>query len=123
MTMKFALAALLLLLLLLVSPILAAEKPVAFVPAKPDALLGDYQSDAGPVAQVFINADGSYQANLLKAFDTDDKPIAVLKGSRAGDAITLTGDSWTGTIDASHFVATKEKESVDLKHITRTSPT
>jgi len=118
--MRFAFAAL---LLLLASPTFAAEKPVAFVPAKPDPLMGDYKADAGPVAQVFINADGGYQANLLKAFDTDEKPIAVLKGSRAGDAIRVSGDGWTGTIDASHLVVTKEKENVELKHVTRTSPT
>ena len=118
--MKIAIAAL---LLLFASPIFAAEKPVAFVPAKPDPLIGDYKADAGQVAQVFVTPDGSYQANLLKAFDTEDKPLAVLKGARSGDVITVSGDGWSGTIDASHFVATKEKEKVELKHVTRTSPT
>ena len=117
--MKLAIAA----LVLLASPLLAAEKPAAFVPAKADPLIGDWRADAGPVAQVFMTPEGSYQVNLLRAFDVDDKPIAVLKGTRAGDAITISGDGWTGSVDASHLIATKGGERVELKHVTRTSPT
>jgi len=120
MIMKVAIPAL---LLLLAFPIFAAaaEKPVAFVPAKADPLLGDYKADsaAGPVAQVFLTPDGKYQANIFKAFDSDEKPIAVL----TGEANALSGGGWSGTIDASHFTATKDSDRIELKHTTRNSPT
>jgi hypothetical protein len=117
--MRLAFAA----LLLLASPLLAAEKPAAFVPAKADPLIGDWKADAGPVAQVFMTPEGSYQVNLLRAFDLDDKPLAVLKGTRVGDAITLSGDGWTGSVNASRLIATKGDERIELKHVTRASPT
>src|SRR4051794_29440271 len=81
------------------STLLAAEKAVTFVPAKPDPLVGDWKSEraGGHVAQVIVMPDGDYQANLLTAFDTNDKPLATLKGQRDGDTVKLRGSGWTAT--------------------------
>ena len=100
----------------------AAPAKNEFVPAKADPLVGDWRGE-GVVAQVIVTGEGAYQASLLKAFDTADKPLAVLKGTREGDAVKLTGGGWTATLDQSGFVGSKENERFDLKHITRTSPT
>ena len=110
--------------LLLASPLIAAEKPMPFVPAKSDPLIGDWKSDAGPVAQVYFTPDGKYQANLLAAFDGEDKPMAVLTGTRADDAdVTFTGDGWSATFDASSFTAVKGDERIMMKRVTRASAT
>jgi len=101
----------------------AAPAKNEFVPAKPDPLVGDWQGEGGVVAQVIATGDDAYQASLLKGGDTADKPLAVLKGTRAGDTLQLNGDGWTATLDGSRFTATKDAERFDLKHITRTSPT
>ena len=100
------------------------EKPVNFLPAKVDSLTGDWQGSAsGCVAQVFPTAEGKYQANLLKAFDTESNVIAVLQGERSGEAINFTGDGWTGAIKDSRFTGSKGDLKFELQHITRTSPT
>src|SRR4051794_8697100 len=81
-------------------PLFAAEeKPVTFVPAKPDPLVGDWQGKNSPyVAQVYFAEDGNYQANLLKQFDTENNVVAVLKSARSGDNISFTGDGWSVTL-------------------------
>ncbi|MEA2711672.1 MAG: hypothetical protein QOF78_4273 [Phycisphaerales bacterium] len=118
--MKLAIAA----LLMLASPMFAAEKSVAFVPAKPDPLVGDWKGESGGVvAQVFLLPDGNYRANLLTAFDAPEKPLAVLRGTRSNDAVTFTGDGWTATITQSRFAGSKGSEQFNLRHVTRTSPT
>jgi hypothetical protein len=106
--------------------------------AAPDPLRGDWQGDAGYVAQV-IRADdrllsvqdslpdsgdgGKYQANIFRKFDVaNDRPVAILHGETSGAVVNLTGDGWTGAIADGHFKATKESESFDLQHITRTPP-
>src|SRR5688572_5195831 len=109
-------------LLLLASSTLAAEKPVPFVPAKADPLIGDWKSDSGPVAQVWLTPEGNYQANLLKAFDGEDKPIALLASTGAGDGVTLTGDGWSAKIAPSRFTATRGNERLEMTRVTRTSP-
>ena len=98
----------------------AAEKPVTFVPAKADAVTGDWQGDGGGmVAQVIATGEGSYQANLLKSFDAADKLLAVLKGTASGETVTFTGDGWTATIAQAQFKGHKDSESLNLRPITR----
>jgi hypothetical protein len=104
-----------------------------------DALRGDWQGEGGYVAQVVPVMDkiysredlipqeednGKYEAHIFKQFDQpNDTPVAVLMGSLAGGTLTLEGGGWTGTIDGGHFKAKNGGQSIDLQHITRTSPT
>jgi len=60
---------------------------------------------------------------LMKAFDTADQPIAVLRGTREGDVVNFTGDGWSATLDASHFTGSKDAQRFDLRHVERPSPT
>src|SRR5215213_876841 len=79
------------------------EKTVNFIQAKPDPIVGDWQGEGGLVAQVSVTTGDTYQANLLKSFDAAGTAVAVLKGTKSNDAITFTGDGWTGTIQGSNF--------------------
>jgi hypothetical protein len=99
------------------------EKAPNFIPAKADPLLGDWQGAGGVVAQVYLTPTGDYQANLLKAFDTENNLITVLHGVAADGIVKFTGDGCTATVDPSHFKGTKDADSFDLQHITRASPT
>jgi hypothetical protein len=100
------------------------EKPVDFKPAKPDPLVGDWQgAKGGVVAQVFPVSDGSYQANVLSAFDTESNVVAVMKGTVAGNDITFAGGDWNGVIKGSHFSGSGKGTRFDLQHVERTSPT
>src|SRR5436305_13201656 len=81
-------------------------------PFAPDAARGDWQGQ-GYVAQVSTDPSkpGKYEANIFRAFDQpEDKPVAVLHGTKSGDDIALEGDGWTGTISNSHFKASKGAE-------------
>jgi hypothetical protein len=106
--------------------------------APPDPLRGDWQGDGGYVAQV-IRADdrllsvqdslpdpddaGKYQANIFRKFDVaNDRPVAILHGETSGAVVNFTGDGWTGAIADGHLKATKDSESFNLQHITRTPP-
>jgi hypothetical protein len=106
------------------APARKTEKPVNFIPAKPDPSVGDWQGNKGEyVAQVFTTADGKYGANLLNAFDTESNLVASLQGTSAGGGLTFSGDGWAGSIKDSHFAIAKDDKKFDLQHITRTSPT
>jgi hypothetical protein len=97
----------------------AAPKPAEFVAAKPDPLVGDWQGEGGVVAQVSAAPDGTYQANLLKAFDAPDKPVAVLRGDKGA----LTGDGWTATLQADGISAQRDSQRLHLRRVERPSPT
>jgi hypothetical protein len=100
------------------------EKPVNFIPAKADPLIGDWQGDANAlVAQVLPVGEGKYQAALLKAFDTENNVISILQGTSSAAEVSFSGDGWTGVIKSGHFTIEKEGKKFDLKHISRTSPT
>lgn len=107
----------------------AAPKQPEFSAPKPDPLVGDWQGDGGDggvVAQVISTGDGGYQAILLGAFDTAEKPLAVLHGTRGGgegEAVKFSGDGWTATLDGSRFAGGKDTAHFALRHVTRTSPT
>jgi len=106
-------------------PLFAAEeKPVTFVPAKPDPLIGDWQGKTGGhVAQVYFAEDGKYQANLLRQFDTADNVVAVLPGTASGETVSFSGDGWSATLAGQSFKIIKGGESFELQHIARTPPT
>lgn len=99
------------------------EKPVNFIPSKPDPLMGDWQGKGGLVAQVYPAGEGKYQANVLTAFDIESNVVAVLQGVAADGVVTFSGDGWSGAIKDSHFAGNKGDKSFDLKHIVRVSPT
>jgi hypothetical protein len=100
------------------------EKPVNFIFAKADPAMGDYEGNKGDdVAQVVPTGDGTYQANILSAFDKENNVVTSLKGSVAGDSINFTGEGWTGAIKDSNFTLSNSGKNLTLHHITRTSPT
>ncbi len=99
------------------------EKPVHFIPATPDPLMGDWQGEGGCVAQVVPKGGGKYEANLLTAFDAESNVVAVLEGESSGGAVSFSGDGWSGVIKQGHLVGGKGDKKFDLHHITRTSPT
>jgi len=100
-----------------------AEKPVNFVAATNDPIVGDWQGAGGVVAQVVPSGGDGYQANLLKSFDAEGDPMAVLHGARSGQTITFSGDGWTATIDGATFAGNKGDQKFALQHVTRSSPT
>src|SRR5438874_56426 len=97
-------------------PLFAAEeKPVAFVPTKPDPLIGDWQGkDSHYVAQVYFAEDGKYQANLLKQFDAESNVVAVLVGTLSGGTIAFSGDGWSATLVGKNFQGRKGDDSFAL---------
>src|SRR6476620_11506702 len=102
--MKFAAA---LLLLASTMALCAAEKPVVFVPAKADPLVGDYEGE-GIVAQV-IATDGGYRANLFQSFDSLQSPTATIACERSGEKLQFKSDDASlGRLDSLHRV---ERES------------
>ena len=99
------------------------EKPIDYVLAKPDPLIGDYESDGGLVAQVCTTADGKYHANLLSAFDTESNLVAVLEGTAGSGELDFSGEGWSGAIKDSHFTGGKGDRKFNLEHVVRHSPT
>jgi hypothetical protein len=100
------------------------EKPVNFIPAKPDPAMGDWQgAENGLVVQVLPLGEGKYQANLLKAFDAENNVLAVLQGVASGGLVALSGEGWSGVIQREHLTVAKDSKRVDLRHLTRSSPT
>jgi hypothetical protein len=100
-----------------------AERPVNFMLATADPLMGDWQGNGGCVAQVLSLGDGKYQAVLLPAFDTEGSPLAVLQGVASGRAISFTGEGGKGIIKEHTFSGTLGDKTFSLKHVTRASPT
>src|SRR3954470_10070657 len=102
----------------------AGEKPVNFIPAANDPVIGDYAGEGSLVAQVSALPDkAGYQATLRKGFDSPDKPVAVLKASASKEPMAFEGDGWTGSISSSHFTASSGDQHLDLKRAERTPPT
>lgn len=100
------------------------EKPVNFIFAKPDPVMGDYQGDKDSyVVQVSPKGDGTYQANILTAFDKENNVVTTLQGTTSNDGVGFTGNGWNGTIKNSQFTLSNGSKSFTLNHITRTSPT
>ena len=115
------------------------ELPHPFYWAAPDPQRGDWQGEGGLVAQVVPVMDkiyskedlipqqednAKYEVHLFKQFDQPhDVPVAVLNGTLANGTLPLSGDGWTGTIKDGHLKAKNGDQSIDLQHITRSSPT
>ncbi len=100
------------------------EKPVNFIVAREDPLMGDWQGAKGDyVAQVVPTGNGSYRANVLSAFDTESNVVVTLQGAASSDGVTFSGNGWNGSIKDSRFTLSNGSKNFELKHITRTSPT
>jgi catechol 2,3-dioxygenase-like lactoylglutathione lyase family enzyme len=115
------------------------ELPHPFYWAAPDPLRGDWQGEGGLVAQIVPIMDkiysredlipqqednAKYEVHLFKQFDQPhDIPAAVLNGALVSGTLSLAGDGWTGTIEDGHLKAKSGDQSIDLQHITRSSPT
>jgi hypothetical protein len=98
------------------------ERPVNFVPAVADPLMGDWQGEGGYVAQVLPLGGGKYRAVLLTAFDTEGSPVAILEGEASGRSVVFDGEGWGGTIREGQFSGSKGDKSFILKRVTRTPP-
>ena len=113
--------------------LVAAEAPV-------DPFMGDWQGSLKTkdgqqevVAQVFPLGKGSYQANILKQFDTRTPPVAVLDGKiTEGKLVLVQRDAtdpktaWAGTITDDAFVGNSAEGAemrFAMKKIVRLSPT
>jgi hypothetical protein len=102
----------------------AEEKPVNFIPAKADPIIGDWQGKAdGYVAQVYLAEDGKYQANLLKQFDAESNVVAVLPGRLTGETVLFEGGGWSAKLAGKNFKGSHQNETFDLQPVTRTPPT
>src|SRR6476659_8796662 len=99
------------------------EKPVNFIPAVADPLMGDWSGEGSCVAQVLALGDGTYRATLLSGFDTENNLVATLEGSLADGVVTFKGDGWTASIEKSAFKGNKGDKTFALHHVTRTPPT
>jgi catechol 2,3-dioxygenase-like lactoylglutathione lyase family enzyme len=115
------------------------ELPHPFYWAASDALRGDWQGDGGLVAQVIPVMDkiyskedlipkqednAIYEVHLFKQFgQAHDIPVAVLNGTLANGTLPLTGDGWTGSIENGRLTAKNGDQSIDLQHVSRSSPT
>ena len=99
------------------------EKPVDFKPAASDPLVGDWRGDGQVVAQVYASGKGTYQANLLRAFDTQSNLVATLQGTTSAAGVSFSGESSSGMIEGGRFKGTHGGTSFDLKRVTRPSPT
>jgi 3-keto-disaccharide hydrolase len=116
------------LLLLGLAALAAAQGPY---PATPDPFMGDWQgtlrapdgTEKPLCAQVVPLGKGTYQANLIDAFDQRIKPLAVLKGKVDGadlaftDTIRMANGAFTGDLTGDRPGA------INLKHVVRLSPT
>lgn len=105
------------------APAKKVEKPINYVLAQPDPMVGDWQGDGGIVAQVYKGKDGQYQANLLTTFDTESNLIAVLQGTSSADGMDFTGGDWNGVIKDSQFSGSDGNKKFNLTHVNRVSPT
>src|SRR4051812_25085208 len=79
------------------------EKPVNFIPAVADPLMGDWSGEGSCVAQVLAMGDGKYRATLLSAFDTENNLLATLEGSSSDGVVSFKGDGWAASIEKSEF--------------------
>jgi hypothetical protein len=98
------------------------EKPVNFVPAAADPLMGDWSGDGTCVGQVLALGDGKYRATLLSAFDTENNLVAKLEGSSSGSVVSFKGDGWTATIEKNEFKGKNGDKTFALHRVTRTPP-
>ena len=99
------------------------ERPVNFIPAIADPLMGDWQGESSLVAQVLPQGGGKYRAVLLPAFDTEGSPVAVLEGVADGGSVAFSGAGWGGVIKQGQFTGSKGGQRFSLKHVTRKPPT
>jgi len=108
-----------------VLPLTSDDKPISFVVAAPNPASGDWANlgNGAYVAQVF-NGGSGWKANLLRAFDSNAAPVAVLDGTPTScTAMTFTGAGWNATLDGAHFTGQSGGESFDLNHVARLPPT
>lgn len=98
--------------------------PVAMKPTRiQSAAMGDWQGKT-MVARVLAFEGGRYLVNLLGAFDTADKPTAVLQGAEQGDKVVFEDQDYLVAIEAGQMkVEKKGAESYELKKVERKSPT
>ncbi|MCX7044357.1 MAG: DUF1080 domain-containing protein [Candidatus Sumerlaeota bacterium] len=112
------------------------KAPIGTPSPDADVYFGDWEEkpaggSAGMVAQVIALGSGKYKANLLKKFDTNDAPLAVLNGQEKDGKLTFAADAasgWSGEIAAGDFKASGKDANgkavtFEMKHLIRQSPT
>lgn len=91
-----------------------------FQPARPDPLVGDWAGRPGAVAQVVAAEGGTYEVNVIAAFDQPDaRPLAVLRGAPQA----LKGDGWSGALSDGRLQLAGGGREFELRHVVRSSPT
>ena len=98
------------------------ERPVNFIPATADPLMGDWQGEGPYVAQILPLGGRKYRAVLLTAFDTEGSPVAVMEGEATERALPFNGDGCSGVIRDGQFSGVKDGKDFMLKHVIRTPP-
>jgi hypothetical protein len=99
------------------------ERPVNFIAAAADSLMGDWQGEGSCVAQVLPLGNEKYRADLLTAFDSPSDTIAVLQGEPSSGGVLFSGDGWSGVVKDGHFTGSKGGQHFDLTRVTRKPPT
>ncbi len=85
--------------------------------------VGDWKSDNGMFAQVYVTKEGLYKINLTKDPISRETPIVVLTGDQAGAIANFTGEGSTGKIGKGKLIITKGAEKYEMKPFSRISPT
>jgi|GEM_PF-238637 len=92
-------------------------------PDKYDPYISDYKTGDGKMFAQIYSVKGMYKANLLKNLTSREAPVAVLSGEKSGDAISFSGDGWSGKVVEGKFSVEKANEKYDMRPFARTSPT
>lgn len=98
-----------------------------------DPFLGDWQGQwakeiegrpRAVVAQVIPRGGGSYQINILPAFDGRGKALAVVQAQAAGERLRFDDQGWSGEVHGDRFTGEGGEGQVafEMKKVVRLSP-
>lgn len=90
-----------------------------------DSFMGDWKTAEGDYfAQVYVNSEGIYMANILTKLYSSGDPVAILSGEKVNDKkLILNGDGWYGKIEKKKLKIQKGKEKLEFRVYSYNSPT
>ncbi|WEK20242.1 MAG: DUF1080 domain-containing protein [Candidatus Pedobacter colombiensis] len=92
--------------------------------SKTNQNLGDWKTNDGKYfLQVYLTKEGLGKANLDNKQNSLAAPLAVLEVTGGDNALSLTGDGWSGKIEKEKLNLSKGAEKLTFVHYVRTSPT